>query len=74
MVSINLQLFNKSMAEAIEHMEKLEVLEATNKQASTKNLDETDDIFFQSVGDMVDHSLISSWHLARLGFITGTLV
>ena len=36
MISINFQPFNKSMTEVIEYMEKLEVLEATNKQSGTK--------------------------------------
>ena len=39
MISINFQLFNKSMTKVIEYMEKLEVLEATNKQPSTKKQD-----------------------------------
>ena len=39
MISINFQPFNKSMTEVIEYMEKLEVLEATNKQSSTKKGD-----------------------------------
>ena len=38
-ISINFQPFNKSMTEVIEYMEKLEVLEATNKQSSTKKGD-----------------------------------
>ena len=39
MISINFQPFNKSMTEVIEYMEKLEVLEATNKQPGTKKND-----------------------------------
>ena len=39
MISINFQPFNKSMTEVIEYMEKLEVLEATNKQSGTKEND-----------------------------------
>ena len=39
MISINFQPFNKSMTEVIEYMEKLEVLEATNKQSGTKKGD-----------------------------------
>ena len=39
MININFQPFNKSMTEGIEYMEKLEVLEATNKQSSTKKGD-----------------------------------
>ena len=39
MISINFQPFNKSMTEVIEYMEKLEVLEATNKQSGTKKHD-----------------------------------
>ena len=35
MISINFQPFNKSMTEVIEYMEKLEVLEATEKQSGT---------------------------------------
>ena len=39
MISTNFQPFNKSMTEVIEYMEKLEVLEATNKQSGTKKND-----------------------------------
>ena len=39
MISINLQLFNKSVTEVIEYIEKLEVLETTTKQPSTKKYD-----------------------------------
>ena len=39
MISINFQLFNKSMTKVIEYMEKLEVIEATNKQSDTKKND-----------------------------------
>ena len=38
MISINFQPFNKSMTEVIEYMEKLEVLETTNKQPGTKKM------------------------------------
>ena len=36
MASINFLPFTKSMTEVIEYMEKLEILEATNKQSGTK--------------------------------------
>ena len=39
MIRINFQPFNKSFTDVIEYMEKLEVLEATNKQSSTKKHD-----------------------------------
>ena len=39
MISINIQLFTKSITEVIEYMEKPGVLEATNKQSSTKKID-----------------------------------
>ena len=43
MISINFQPFNKSMTEVIEYMEKLEVLEATNKQSGTKKHDRSEE-------------------------------
>ena len=39
MISINFQPFNKSMADIIEYIEKLEVLKAITKQSSTKKYD-----------------------------------
>ena len=39
MMSIKLKPFNKSMTEVIEYIERLEVLEATNKEPSTKKGD-----------------------------------
>ena len=47
MISINFQPFNKSMTEVIEYMEKLEVLEATNKQSGTKKNDIDDHSIFK---------------------------
>ena len=39
MISINFHSFTKSITEVIEYIEKLEILEATNKQSSTKKID-----------------------------------
>ena len=39
MININFKLLTKSMTSVIEYMEKLKILEVTNKQSSTKKND-----------------------------------